>query len=86
MVNLKEIFPTFDKALIANMEQFAEIREVKTGDVLMRKGQYIKYTMLVLKGLIKIYNFLNLLQLIIFQSILVKIKFLLDMLYWFGSL
>lgn len=56
MVNLKEIFPTFDKALIANMEQFAEMREVKTGDMLMRKGQYIKYTMLVLKGLIKIYR------------------------------
>lgn len=56
MSNLKELFPSFDKDLIAAIDEFAEIKEVKAGDVLMRKGQFIKHTMLVLKGSIKIYR------------------------------
>ena len=56
MINLKELFPSFDKELLAEMEKYGEIKEVKAGDVLMRKGQYIKSTMLVLKGAVKIYR------------------------------
>lgn len=56
MINLQELFPTFDKELLANIETHAEIKEVKAGDILMRKGQYIKHTILVLKGTIKIYR------------------------------
>lgn len=56
MNNLQELFPTFDKELLTKIEANAEIKEVKSGDVLMRKGQYIKHTILVLKGTIKIYR------------------------------
>ena len=56
MKNLKELFPTFDKELLAKIEENSEIKQVKAGDVLMRKGQYIKHTILVLKGMIKIYR------------------------------
>ena len=55
-MNLKELFPSFDNELLAEIEKYAEIKEVKAGDVLMRKGQYIKNTMLVLKGAVKIYR------------------------------
>jgi CRP/FNR family transcriptional regulator len=53
---LKQKFPLFDAELIADIEKHATIREVKAGDVLMRKGQYIKSVMLVLKGNLKIYT------------------------------
>jgi CRP/FNR family transcriptional regulator, anaerobic regulatory protein len=56
MQNLKALFPSFDKELLEKIEQFAELKEVQSGDVIMRKGQYIKHTMLVLKGSIKIYR------------------------------
>ena len=56
MINLKELFPSFDKEFISEIEKYGEIKEVKANDVLMRKGQYIKNTMLVLKGTVKIYR------------------------------
>lgn len=56
MINLKELFPSFDKELLSEIEKYGEIKEVKANDVLMRKGQYIKNTMLVLKGTVKIYR------------------------------
>ena len=56
MNNLKELFPTFDKELLSEIEQFSEIKEVTAGTVIMRKGQYIKNTVLVLKGAVKIYR------------------------------
>ena len=56
MSALRELFPSFDKKLLDEMEHHAELRDVKAGEVLMRKGQYIKHTMLVLKGGVKIYR------------------------------
>ena len=50
------IFPSFDKKLLEEIGQHAELREVKAGEVLMRKGQYIKHTILVIKGGVKIYR------------------------------
>jgi CRP/FNR family transcriptional regulator len=54
--SFSSLFPSFDKELLSALEEFAEIKEVKAGDVIMRKGQFIKHTMLVLKGTIKIYR------------------------------
>ena len=56
MINLKELFPSFHKDLLSEIEKYGEVKEVKANDVLMRKGQYIKSTMLVLKGAVKIYR------------------------------
>lgn len=56
MSELGGIFPSFDKKLLNEIELHAEFREVKAGDVLIRKGQYIRHTMLLIKGRIKIYR------------------------------
>ena len=56
MPGLRELFPSFDKKLLDEIAHHAELRDVKAGEVLMRKGQYIKHTMLVLKGGVKIYR------------------------------
>jgi CRP/FNR family transcriptional regulator, anaerobic regulatory protein len=54
--NLQQIFPTLEPALIAEMSQTGEIREFKEGETIMRTGQNIRSTMLVLEGRIKIYR------------------------------
>ena len=56
MLPVKELFPSFDKELLSEIDKNAEIKEVKAGEMVMRKGQYIKSTMLLLKGHIKIYR------------------------------
>ncbi|MEI6948575.1 Crp/Fnr family transcriptional regulator [Paraflavisolibacter sp. H34] len=49
-------FPTFEKDLLAEMAEVGEIRFFKEGDALLRTGQYIRSTMLILEGLVKIYR------------------------------
>jgi CRP/FNR family transcriptional regulator, anaerobic regulatory protein len=56
MIEVKTTFPQFDKNLISDIEANATIQEFKAGDILMRTGQYIKNTVLVIKGKIKIYR------------------------------
>ncbi len=53
---IKEIFPSFQAALIDDIENNATIMEASNGEILMRTGQYIKNTVLVTKGKIKIYR------------------------------
>ncbi len=54
--NIKSLFPTFSKALLEDIESNAVFQSVHSGDVIMRTGQYIKSTVLVLSGTIKIYR------------------------------
>jgi CRP/FNR family transcriptional regulator len=54
--NLKKLFPTFSNALIDDINSNAIDQSFVTGDVIMRTGQYIKNTVLVLSGSIKIYR------------------------------
>jgi CRP/FNR family transcriptional regulator len=56
MIELNTVFPFFDNNLINDIENNAVIQQYKIGDVLMRTGQYIKNTILVIKGKIKIYR------------------------------
>jgi CRP/FNR family transcriptional regulator, anaerobic regulatory protein len=56
MQSLQQYFPSFSKDLINDIEANASIQSFKEGEVLMRTGQYIKNTVLVLKGAIKIYR------------------------------
>ena len=37
MINLKELFPLFNNELLAEIEKYGEIKEVKANDVLMRQ-------------------------------------------------
>ena len=54
--DLTKIFPAFSNALVADIETNAMEQSFETGHVLMRTGQYIKNTVLVLSGSIKIYR------------------------------
>lgn len=49
-------FPNFNSQLIDEISQNATIRKVKAGEVLMRSGQYIKNTVLVVSGKVKVYR------------------------------
>lgn len=55
-MNWKQLFPEFEPDLIEIMEKEAVQRSFRQGDVIMRTGQYIKSTALVLEGRIKIYR------------------------------
>lgn len=55
-MNWKELFPQFEPGLINAIEKEAVQRSFNAGDVIMRTGQYIKSTALVLEGRVKIYR------------------------------
>lgn len=54
-MNLKLIFPDFDERLIAHLLDVGEAVLVPAGELLLRPGQYLKSTILILKGTIKMY-------------------------------
>ena len=54
--NLKKIFPSFSAALVEEINENAIEQFFVAGDVIMRTGQYIKNTVLVLSGSIKVYR------------------------------
>jgi CRP/FNR family transcriptional regulator, anaerobic regulatory protein len=56
MQSLQQHFPSFNKELINDIDTNAIIKTFKEGEVLMRTGQYIKHTVLVIKGKIKIHR------------------------------
>lgn len=49
-------FPVLDKALKDHLSEIGTLQEVPAGTVLLQQGQYIKYTVLVLEGRIKLYR------------------------------
>jgi CRP/FNR family transcriptional regulator len=53
---IKKTFPTFSTELAKDVAINASIQSFKTGDIIMRTGQYIKNTVLVISGKIKIYR------------------------------
>jgi CRP/FNR family transcriptional regulator len=55
-MNWKEIFPQFEPGLIEFIEKESVQKKFHAGEVIMRTGQYIKSTALVLEGQIKIYR------------------------------
>lgn len=54
--SLKKIFPTFSNELIQDIQNNASIQSFKAGDVIMRTGQYINYTMLITQGQLKVFR------------------------------
>lgn len=54
--DLKKTFPTFSDELITEIETHAIHHSYKVGDVIIRTGQYINNTLLVVHGQIKIYR------------------------------
>ncbi len=55
-VAIKNRFPNFSNSLLEEIEANAVYQSSKAGDIIMRTGQYIKNTVLVLSGQIKIYR------------------------------
>ncbi len=53
---LMKFFPSFDRNLAEYLSSIGEIRTFREGDLLMRTGQYFKYTMLVVSGCVKLYR------------------------------
>lgn len=54
--SLKKTFPTFSNELIQDIQKNASLQSFKAGDVIMRTGQYINYTMLITKGQLKVFR------------------------------
>jgi CRP/FNR family transcriptional regulator len=53
---IKQLFPGFEAGLLQEIEAHSEIREFRSGDELMKTGQYFRSTMLILDGLVKVYR------------------------------
>ncbi|GIZ08619.1 Crp/Fnr family transcriptional regulator [Flavobacterium sp. UMI-01] len=53
---IKNIFSTFSSELIQAVEQNATFKEVPAGEIIMRTGQYIKNTVLITKGRVKVFR------------------------------
>jgi len=53
---LKNQFPSFSNPLVEDIMEHAVFKFVSAGEIMMRTGQYIKNTVLVLSGTIKIYR------------------------------
>lgn len=53
---LVKFFPSFDNELAEYLSSIGETRTFKEGELMMRTGQYFKYTMLVVSGRVKLYR------------------------------
>lgn len=53
---IKKQFPNFSPQLIEDVEQNATLHSLKAGEVMMRSGQYIKSTVLIVKGKLKVFR------------------------------
>lgn len=54
--SIRQLFPGLEDELYEEMEQYGEIRQMPAGTVLLRKGQTIRSTMLILEGIVKLYQ------------------------------
>ena len=53
---LKKLFPTFEESLIEELVNHGTITEVNAGETILRVGQTIRSTMIVIDGLVKLYR------------------------------
>jgi len=53
---LNKVFPQFDPVLVENLKQVGQWTEFQEGDILMRPGQYLKTSLLILEGRVKMYR------------------------------
>jgi CRP/FNR family transcriptional regulator, anaerobic regulatory protein len=56
MKNLQTLFPQFQPELISLLEKESTAKTFRQGDMIIRSGQYIKSTLLLISGRIKIYR------------------------------
>jgi CRP/FNR family transcriptional regulator len=53
---LRAFFPQFEPGLVETLTENACLKEFNDGDSLMNTGQYMRFTMLVVDGLVKLYR------------------------------
>lgn len=53
---IDELFPQLETELRKEINRSSTFKEVKEGEALMQTGQYIKFTVLLLSGLLKVYR------------------------------
>lgn len=53
---LKSLFPGFEDGLLTEIMEHGTLKQVKAGDELLRVGQNIRSTMLILEGIVKLYR------------------------------
>lgn len=56
LTQLHDLFPDLEDELYNEILAHAEIKEVKAGDIVLKAGQMIRSSMLVLEGIIKLYR------------------------------
>jgi CRP/FNR family transcriptional regulator len=56
LANIKSIFPGLEPELLQQLTDKAILKEVNEGETIISTGQYIRSTMLLLDGLIKVYR------------------------------
>lgn len=56
MEDIKALFPQFEPELMNEIIANGVIKNIPSGEVLMRTGQYIKSTMLILEGNVKVFR------------------------------
>ncbi len=54
--DLKILFPTLEEGLYDELLEHGTIKEVKAGDTLLKVGQTIRSTILIIDGLVKLYR------------------------------
>lgn len=54
--NLKQLFPGLDDGIYDEMLEHGTIKKVKAGETLLKVGQTIRSTMLIIDGLVKLYR------------------------------
>lgn len=54
--DLHHTFPFFEKELLEELGDIADQKTFEPGEVIMRDGQYYKYILLIVDGLVKIYR------------------------------
>ena len=55
-LQLKQLFPNLEEGLYKEIIKHGTIKEVKAGETLLKVGQTIRSTMLILNGLVKLYR------------------------------
>ena len=55
-LQLKQLFPNLEEGLYKEIVKHGTIKEVKAGETLLKVGQTIRSTMLILNGLVKLYR------------------------------
>ena len=53
---LKQLFPDLEEGLYSELAEHGTIKEVKAGETLLKVGQTIRSTMLIIDGLVKLYR------------------------------